>query len=246
VTSDDLTDLLHRWPDVPGAPMVRIVKAVDGRQVVQRRIEMGVIQMEMSGRPDGHRPDGVESVLDAFRMRWRDGPANPSEDELAEAMVEARQYLQRAVAQAMLGQLTAAGQDALHARCVLAFGADRRLGADARDAFSLTAQAILLWVRAEVANALRERGGTGAIAAIDRGLDELSAMLGGHHLGESAFDGTIGSGVPGFLRALRASLVPKLPSSQREELRRRLEEAIRAENFELATILRDELRQMES
>jgi protein-arginine kinase activator protein McsA len=36
----------------------------------------------------------------------------------------------------------------------------------------------------------------------------------------------------------------KLPASQKSELRHRLEEAIRAENYELAAILRDELRNL--
>jgi protein-arginine kinase activator protein McsA len=38
----------------------------------------------------------------------------------------------------------------------------------------------------------------------------------------------------------------KLPASQRLEIERRLLAAIRGENFELAAILRDELRQMGS
>jgi protein-arginine kinase activator protein McsA len=37
-------------------------------------------------------------------------------------------------------------------------------------------------------------------------------------------------------------LVPKLPSSQRAELQERLRAAIDSENYELAAILRDELR----
>jgi protein-arginine kinase activator protein McsA len=43
---------------------------------------------------------------------------------------------------------------------------------------------------------------------------------------------------------MRDALVPKLPLSQRAELRQRLEAAIAAENYELAAILRDELRML--
>jgi hypothetical protein len=47
-----------------------------------------------------------------------------------------------------------------------------------------------------------------------------------------------------LLRALLDALTLKLPSSQRGELERRLQQALAAENYELAAILRDELRQM--
>ena len=47
------------------------------------------------------------------------------------------------------------------------------------------------------------------------------------------------------LRGMRDALVPKLPASQRAELEERLRGAIDAENYELAAILRDELRMME-
>jgi CHAD domain-containing protein len=46
------------------------------------------------------------------------------------------------------------------------------------------------------------------------------------------------------LRTLRESLVPQLPPAERSELEARLEAAVRAENYELAAILRDELRRL--
>jgi hypothetical protein len=44
------------------------------------------------------------------------------------------------------------------------------------------------------------------------------------------------------LRGMREALVPRLPVSQTAELRRRIRAAVDAENYELAAILRDELR----
>jgi hypothetical protein len=48
-----------------------------------------------------------------------------------------------------------------------------------------------------------------------------------------------------LLRGMRDALVPRLPTSKRAELEERLRRAVAAENFELAAILRDELRSME-
>lgn len=237
MSHEDLTDLLREWPEVPASMQTRIVAAVDGRPLLQRRVEMGVVQMEVTGRPDGARPYGQESFLDVLRTR---GPGTDlTEADCAEALGEARLYLHRALALASLGHIDAAGRDAAHARAVLTDGAGSRHEADARIASSLRAQAIVLWVRAEVARSLRDHGSSRAIEAIDQGLIELGACLSADPSGASSVHGA-----PEHLRALRASLVLKLPSSQREELRRRLDAAIRSENFELAAILRDELRLM--
>ena len=35
----------------------------DGKEKVQLRLDLGLIQMEMSGRPDGTRPKSCESLL---------------------------------------------------------------------------------------------------------------------------------------------------------------------------------------
>ncbi|MEE2972755.1 MAG: UvrB/UvrC motif-containing protein, partial [Planctomycetota bacterium] len=47
-----------------------------------------------------------------------------------------------------------------------------------------------------------------------------------------------------MLEGMRDVLQPQLPTSQRYELERRLQAALTAENYELAAILRDELRQL--
>ena len=47
-----------------------------------------------------------------------------------------------------------------------------------------------------------------------------------------------------MLEGMRDVLQPQLPTSQRYELERRLQAAATAENYELAAILRDELRQL--
>jgi protein-arginine kinase activator protein McsA len=41
---------------------------------------------------------------------------------------------------------------------------------------------------------------------------------------------------------MKEAMIPRLPPSQRADIKERLSDAIAAENFELAAILRDELR----
>jgi len=79
-----------------------------------------------------------------------------------------------------------------------------------------------------------------AMVAIDDGLNQLRRIY--DELGKA--DAFEGSHEAQLLRGMRDELVKKLPSSQRTELKQRLEEAIRSENYELAAILRDELRML--
>ncbi len=63
----DISKILSEWPFDPLTVSARIIKAEDGRQLVQMRVDLGLIQMEYTGRPDGYRPEGFESYLDYYR-----------------------------------------------------------------------------------------------------------------------------------------------------------------------------------
>ena len=61
--SFDLNSLVNDWPHEPGAIKVRKIIGLDGREKLQLRIDLGLLQMEMQGRPDGRRPHNAESLL---------------------------------------------------------------------------------------------------------------------------------------------------------------------------------------
>jgi len=64
--SQDLTHILEGWDYDPDDVRVRLVEGEDGCRKVQLRVDLGVLQMEMDGRPDGFRPEGHESWLDYY------------------------------------------------------------------------------------------------------------------------------------------------------------------------------------
>ena len=80
-----------------------------------------------------------------------------------------------------------------------------------------------------------------ALAAIDHGLAELRSYLDTSEQGVSYEQ----ANEVQVLRGMREALVPKLPVSQQTELQERLQAALDAENYELAAVLRDELRLLE-
>ena len=79
----DLTDLLRDFPYEPGRVRARLVRAKDGREVLQVRVELGVLQMECEGRPDG-----LESAFAGGRSLAT--PAGAAEGRLEVAQLEQR------------------------------------------------------------------------------------------------------------------------------------------------------------
>ena len=100
---------------------------------------------------------------------------------------------------------------------------------------SIRFAAILLQARAEATGCARRGDTQGALAAIDRALAMMQRVQQEHDAVSTEV---------AMLRTLRDAFVPKLPSSQRADLEQRLRDAVRCENFALASILRDELRQI--
>jgi hypothetical protein len=64
----DLRSWLESWSYDPEED-ARMTRGEDGREVLQVRLPLGIEQYEMEGRPDGHRPHGVESLLDHHLAR---------------------------------------------------------------------------------------------------------------------------------------------------------------------------------
>jgi len=92
---------------------------------------------------------------------------------------------------------------------------------------------IALSARAAAEWAVEEDNISMAMAALEKGLEELSQILG---------EDWEQSNETQLLRGMKEALVPKLPRSERADLKERLAAAIENENYELAAILRDEIR----
>ncbi len=63
----DISKILDDWPFDPLTVSARLIEGDDGRKKVQMRVDMGLIQMEYDGRPDGTRPGGFDSYMHYYR-----------------------------------------------------------------------------------------------------------------------------------------------------------------------------------
>src|SRR5580704_9914808 len=64
--SFDISSLLDQWDYQPGQVVVRRFRGKDGIDKIQLRVDLGLLQMNATGRPDGKRPFGRESLLEHY------------------------------------------------------------------------------------------------------------------------------------------------------------------------------------
>jgi hypothetical protein len=67
--NQDISHLLSRWDYVPGRVAARRIKGRDGTSHIQMRIDLGLMQMHETGRPDGKRPLGHESYFEFYNAQ---------------------------------------------------------------------------------------------------------------------------------------------------------------------------------
>lgn len=99
----DISNTLEGWDFEPDQISVRIVAGDDGREKIQLRLDLGLLQMEFDGRPDGRRINGCASWLDYLQRKQREHDAkNPDDtpflletEDCAQLLREGVQYYHR-------------------------------------------------------------------------------------------------------------------------------------------------------
>lgn len=235
---EHIDDVLRNWPYVPGSVMARRVSGSDGRDVVQMRVEMGVLQMEIEGRPDGERPDGAETYFDyLLRLVMHEGEAfELTEEQCDEVDREFVQFYHRRVCWLALREFRRAQRDADHTLALM----------DLTSAHATDEQWILsheqyrpfvMFHRTQAAALaqVEESGPEAAIDEIEQGLKRFQELY-AQYEAEDYFD-----------EDELVSRLVELRESIREHyevgptLAEELAEAIAAEEYERAAQLRDEI-----
>jgi hypothetical protein len=247
----DLDDVIQGWPydPEPGEHLAREVRARDGRTVLQVRIELGVLQLEVIGRPDGLRPHGFVTYLDYLRHSaasrglapgGKSPPWAMSAHQCAEADREFIQFYHRRIAWLALRRHDKAIQDADHTLALMDFV--RRHGTEEEYIASHEQfRGIVLFHRTEAAIALgleRHRPEE-AIDALRDGIERLTTHQ------RTWWDEHDPADSP------NPELVEKLLAFEHEirkkftvdkTLREQLDEAVAREDYEQAARLRDQIR----
>lgn len=245
--SDDLNSLLGAWRYDPAAINARRIAGDDGRPKLQLRLDLGVLQMDVEGRPDGRHPNGFPSLVDFYLEREEkqeaagETPFVISQPEAMELQQEAAQFYYRYIAFYALRDYERVVEDTEHNLDIIDI-VDRHTEDD-----DLAWQFLQFYPYVRMMNA-RARGEWAAgqaafedaIQAVEDGLADVREFWSAHtEEGPDRHTREID-----ILNELLASLKKKRPRTQADVLNEELQRAIAAENYERAAALRDALQSL--
>ena len=244
----DLRTILEGWDFEPGKISVRKIIGRDGREKIQTRIDLGVLQLECNGRPDGHRPRGRESLLEYHEQRLREHIELCGDDEdfilspedCRDLRHEAYLYYQRYLSLFVLEEFDGVERDT--ARNLRLINLCERYGVTEADRAALRRQRAyvqMMHTRAKTYEALRREASDAALLAVDEGLAALEAMPSS----DSEGDEVPHASELNTLRTLRQEVLDQMPADSPAKLQSALELALAEEDYELAARLRDQLGQ---
>jgi len=247
----DISGLLDDWEYQPGQVVVRRFTGNDGRDKIQLRVDLGLLQMNAEGRPDGKRPFGKPSLLEHYKARlqkYRNAHEGSDEgfklggEDCAKLQLEALQFHHRYICLLQLEDYPGVIRDAT--RNLAVFEMVSKFAEAEEMAWALRQfqpQLLMVLTRAQGAMALEAENYPLAIQHAEQGVEKIRAFFNDAGHSEAVeHSGEIQS-LENWLDELRA----KRPLSQRERLERALQEAVQREDYERAARVRDALRKLE-
>ncbi|MCF7928713.1 MAG: UvrB/UvrC motif-containing protein [Spirochaetales bacterium] len=244
----DLTDALQGWQYDP-EHSVRIVRAGDGRKVMQVRLPLGIEQYELDGRPDGKRPFGRDSVLEEYQYRLNEYRSEQGTDEGFEIdehtfkmlQNEAILFYYRYLHLYQIADYRRTTRDTQH-NLDLIFLVERFYHEENRlEVLQYKPYILRMNALARAMMSMNRQVKETAVQILEAAIDQIDAM---EEIETPAFK---------FERmrslySLRNMLdeVQDKPLSESDELSQSLQEALEEENYELAAQLRDKIRELDT
>ena len=244
----DITDILNDWPYEPGQITARRIRGDDGSDKVQLRLEMGLMQMELTGRPDGMKPLGHDSYLEYHQAQLQRFLDAGTEDGFAlddqacqDLRNEGMLFYHRYLAAFVLEDFPLVLADARHSLTMMDL--IRKYAAEESDKFLIEQYrpyVLAMRARATAQMLLGENDPRGALEAVAETIGEIGDCLRQFHP-----DGDLPpSSELAILQALADEIEAQVPVDPATKLHGQIEEALAEERYEDAAMLRDQLRRL--
>lgn len=248
MVNQDIRSLLEGWDYDANRILARWIEGEEGDRKVQLRVDLGILQMEPEGRPDGHRPHGYASLLayyqyqEAFQAEYG-REMILDEAACADLQQEAMQYYYRYLAYYALRNLEGVRKDTRHNLELLEL-----IGRCADDDevvwqfMQYYPYVLMMHVRARAEALLEQDDMDEALELVQQAVADLHGYY--EEFGEE--DEAEESSEIEILEDLLDHIRQRRPKSPEEHLHEQLHSAIRKENYEQAAELRDQLRDLAS
>ncbi len=240
----DLRDILDGWNYNTGKVNARWIEGRDGKPCVQLRLDLGILQMQIDGRPDGSTPHGFPSLLDYYRNLEKlapgeDPPFALETKQLTELQQEAVQYYYRYLSFAALNNTEGVIRDTYHN--LELFDLVDQYALDDRHAWQFLQfypYVRMMNARAKAEKMVENNQFSEAVAGIEEAVQDLY-----HYAEVYELDSQDPEEVQeiAILMDLLAQLRERKPKSKEERLEEEMLWAIQSENYEKAAQLRDAL-----
>ncbi len=215
-----------------------------GRRKIQLRLDLGLLQMEPTGRPDGQCPHGVESALAHYEALERESGGDEGSFLLeapacSELQQEAAQYYYRYIARYALRDLDGVVSDTDHNLAILELVA-RRVEDDeiAWQFLQFYPYIRMMHARARAELASERHDFDEAIRCLEEGIQDLESFADEYSDEEEPWRPREIELLTDLLGDIRSSR----PRTEMDRLQDELSLAVAAENFERAAKLRDAIR----
>jgi len=258
--SPDIDPILSDWEFQSEQITVRAIETPTGEQRIQLRLDLGLLQMRLDGRPDGQQVHGLESWLDYHRKQQQEhDEANPDSaryllksEDCVELLREGVQYYHRYLSCWHLGKYELCARDTNRNLDLFRFVREHAQSDRDKMQFDQWRPYVTMMHARAVATPLVElEQWDAAINVIDAGIRGLQEFLSDY--GQE--DSSDRLGELAFLRRWRREVLGKSGAELDDEdgdsvdpvesLREELEQAIAEERYEDAADLRDQLSRME-
>jgi hypothetical protein len=245
-----------------------VIEGEDGTRKIQLRLDLGILQMEFDGRPDGRQIHDTNSWLEYHKRRQKDhDAANPDgapyllePEDCAELLREGVQYYHRYVCFWHLGFYELCARDTERNLRLFAFVRGHARHDRDKLRFDQWRPYVTMMHARAVATPLVELeqwdAAAGVVDAgirgIERFLEEYNQVEQAPKVGELVFLRRWKEEITAKIKA-RDGEAPEVPNTltpdpvdRAADLRAKIELAIVEERYEEAAMIRDELRRLES
>ncbi len=245
--SKDITPLLRGWDYEPGTINVRKISGSDGAPKLQMRLDLGLLQMEMSGRPDGVRPHGFESLLEYFESQLtehekRNGTElgfHLTRDQCQSLREEAVMYYHRYLSLFVLEDFNGVVRDT--SRNLRVLDLCGKYAVEEQDRLILEQYRpyiTMMNCRAQASLLFQDNRYLEALRVVQDGMDSIRDFF--HRFGQDeAFSQ---SNEVKVLKKFARDIRKRMPLDPITKLKSQLDRAIKGERYEEAARLRDEIK----
>ncbi len=249
--SSDVNSLLKGWDFEPGEIKVRKILGDDGKEKLQLRLDLGVLQMELDGRPDGKRPFGKESLLEHYKdmaSRWQAEHGNEEGfkldgEDCALLQQEAIQYYHRYLSLFQLEDWDRVIRDTARNLKVVESAMRYAETDEMKWSFQqFKPYLLMMHTRAIGEKHLAANEFDLCIKNIEWGVERIQEF----YRAQGNAEAEQNSAELKMLNQWLAQVRGQRPLSKREKLQRELADAIAREQYERAAQLRDTLRALEA